>query len=137
MFYGDAKKSLDSLLACVNEQLGSSSGSSSSSSTLALGGIDGSASSSSVSLSSSSSSSAAADAAPLRPPAKWIGVPRELFAGERRVPMTPAHVRRLNAMGFGLIIETNAGRAAGFRCVRRPAVCCVVDYVKNACAWAF
>jgi NAD(P) transhydrogenase subunit alpha len=41
-------------------------------------------------------------------------VPREIFAGEARVAVTPEVVRELGALGFEVTIEAGAGEAASF-----------------------
>ena len=43
-----------------------------------------------------------------------VGVPRETFPGERRVALVPGTVPALTQAGFEVIVETDAGRAAGF-----------------------
>ncbi len=43
-----------------------------------------------------------------------IGVPRELFAGEKRVATTPDVATQLIKMGFSIAVEANAGVAANF-----------------------
>jgi NAD(P) transhydrogenase subunit alpha len=43
-----------------------------------------------------------------------IGVPRESFAGENRVALTPASVAPLKKGGLDVIVERDAGTAAGF-----------------------
>ena len=43
-----------------------------------------------------------------------IGTPREMFDGEARVAMTPDSARELRKLGHVALIETGAGRAAGF-----------------------
>lgn len=43
-----------------------------------------------------------------------FGVPRERFAGERRVALTPESVGRLQKLGYECLIETGAGDAARF-----------------------
>ncbi len=43
-----------------------------------------------------------------------IGVPRETFAGEKRVACVPEVVGKLIKLGFGVTVETNAGAAANF-----------------------
>jgi NAD(P) transhydrogenase subunit alpha len=43
-----------------------------------------------------------------------IGVPREIFAGEKRVATTPDVVTLLNKLGFDVAVETNAGAAADY-----------------------
>jgi NAD(P) transhydrogenase subunit alpha len=43
-----------------------------------------------------------------------IGVPRETFAGEKRVAAVPEVVEKLIKLGFGVVIESGAGAAANF-----------------------
>ena len=43
-----------------------------------------------------------------------IGVPRETFAGEKRVATVPEVVEKLIKLGFGVNVETGAGAAANF-----------------------
>jgi NAD(P) transhydrogenase subunit alpha len=43
-----------------------------------------------------------------------VGVPREIFPGERRVALTPAVVLNLKKAGLDVIIETGAGVEAGY-----------------------
>ncbi len=43
-----------------------------------------------------------------------IGVPRELFAGEKRVATTPDVAAQLIKMGFDVAVESNAGAAANY-----------------------
>ncbi|MGZ8436888.1 MAG: Re/Si-specific NAD(P)(+) transhydrogenase subunit alpha, partial [Candidatus Binatia bacterium] len=43
-----------------------------------------------------------------------VGVPREVFPGERRVALVPEGVRRLTATKISAWIEGGAGQAAGF-----------------------
>jgi NAD(P) transhydrogenase subunit alpha len=43
-----------------------------------------------------------------------VGVCRERHPGERRVAATPDSVRRLLKLGFGVVVEHDAGLAAGF-----------------------
>jgi len=43
-----------------------------------------------------------------------IGVPREIFAGEKRVAAVPEVVEKLVKLGFGVCVETGAGSAANF-----------------------
>ncbi len=45
---------------------------------------------------------------------KKIGVPKEIANGERRVAATPATVKKLQKLGFEVIIEHDAGIAASF-----------------------
>lgn len=44
-----------------------------------------------------------------------IGVPKETFPNERRVALVPAAVPVLTKAGLELLVESGAGRAAGFR----------------------
>lgn len=43
-----------------------------------------------------------------------VGVPKELFPGERRVALVPAVLPPLTKAGFEVLIESGAGAAAGF-----------------------
>ncbi len=43
-----------------------------------------------------------------------IGVPREVWPGECRVAASPANVKRLQKLGFSVVIEKGAGSAASF-----------------------
>ena len=43
-----------------------------------------------------------------------IGSPKESFAGEARVAMTPESAKQLQKLGFDCVVETGAGLAAGF-----------------------
>ncbi len=43
-----------------------------------------------------------------------IGVPRETYAGEKRVATVPDVVEKLVKLGFAVCVETNAGAAANF-----------------------
>ena len=43
-----------------------------------------------------------------------IGVPRELFAGEKRVASVPEVIEKLIKLGFAVTVETGAGAAANF-----------------------
>jgi proton-translocating NAD(P)+ transhydrogenase subunit alpha len=52
-----------------------------------------------------------AAAAP-EPPRLRVGVPREIFPGERRVAATPATVQRLRKLGVDVLIEAGAGEGA-------------------------
>ncbi len=47
-------------------------------------------------------------------PLLTIGVPRETIPGERRVALTPEVVRKLVGRGFAVLVEREAGLAAGF-----------------------
>jgi NAD(P) transhydrogenase subunit alpha len=43
-----------------------------------------------------------------------IGIPKEIYPGERCVAGTPSTVERLGKMGFSVLIETGAGEGAAF-----------------------
>ena len=43
-----------------------------------------------------------------------IGVPRELFTGEKRVATTPEVASQLIKMGFDVAVESNAGASASY-----------------------
>ena len=45
----------------------------------------------------------------------WVGVPREVYPGERRVAATPETVKKLKSMGFSVRVEAGAGQQARFR----------------------
>lgn len=43
-----------------------------------------------------------------------VGIPKEVYSGECRVAATPETAKRLQKLGFEVLIETNAGKAANF-----------------------
>jgi len=43
-----------------------------------------------------------------------VGIPREVFANERRVATTPETAKRLQKLGFEVLVETGAGAKADF-----------------------
>ncbi|HEY6132251.1 MAG TPA: Re/Si-specific NAD(P)(+) transhydrogenase subunit alpha [Halioglobus sp.] len=43
-----------------------------------------------------------------------IAIPKETHPGEKRVPMTPTHVKKLCAMGADLVVESGMGLGSGF-----------------------
>ena len=43
-----------------------------------------------------------------------IGIPKEIYANECRVAATPDTVRKLQKLGFEILVESNAGAAANF-----------------------
>ena len=47
-------------------------------------------------------------------PAQRIGVPREIFPGEKRVATVPEVVEKLIKLGFQVAVESGAGDAANF-----------------------
>src|SRR5205809_6643683 len=46
--------------------------------------------------------------------AQVIGVPREIFPGEKRVATVPEVVPKLAKLGFGVIVQSGAGEGASF-----------------------
>jgi NAD(P) transhydrogenase, alpha subunit len=61
-----------------------------------------------------------------------IGAPKEIFPGEARVAMTPDSAVQLKKLGYECVIETGAGKAAGFSDEAYKAV--GVEVVKTAAA---
>ncbi len=61
---------------------------------------------------------------------KKIGIPKEIAADERRVAATPATVKKLQKLGFEVLIESTAGEAAKFSDAAYDAAGCTV--VKTA-----
>jgi NAD(P) transhydrogenase subunit alpha len=43
-----------------------------------------------------------------------IAIPKETHPGENRIPITPAHAKKLCAMGADLVVESGMGAGAGF-----------------------
>ena len=41
-----------------------------------------------------------------------IGAPKEIFAGEKRVALTPESAKRLQKLGYECLVEAGAGEAA-------------------------
>ncbi|MBX9833777.1 MAG: NAD(P)(+) transhydrogenase (Re/Si-specific) subunit alpha, partial [Burkholderiaceae bacterium] len=50
----------------------------------------------------------------LHPHPQRIGVPREIFPGEKRVATVPDVVDKLIKLGFTVTVESGAGDAANF-----------------------
>ena len=61
-----------------------------------------------------------------------IGTPKETFAGERRVAMTPDSATALQKLGHDCVVETGAGLEAGFADADYKAA--GVEVVKTAAA---
>ena len=55
-----------------------------------------------------------------------IGVPREIYAGEKRVATTPDVAAQLIKMGFNVAVESNAGAAANYSDADYEAAGCTV-----------
>jgi len=60
-----------------------------------------------------------------------IGVPRELFTGEKRVATTPDVASQLIKMGFDVAVESNAGAAASYSDAAYEAAGCSVSSVDD------
>ncbi len=58
-----------------------------------------------------------------------IGVPREIYAGEKRVATTPDVAAQLIKMGFDVAVESNAGTAANYSDASYEAAGCSVASV--------
>ncbi len=64
-----------------------------------------------------------------------IGIPKEIYPGERRVAATPDTATRLQKLGFTVLVETGAGEAANFEDNAYDRVNCQI--VSDAAAiWA-
>ncbi|MFK8186340.1 MAG: Re/Si-specific NAD(P)(+) transhydrogenase subunit alpha [Phormidesmis sp.] len=60
--------------------------------------------------------------------AKKIGIPKEIAAGERRVAATPATVKKLQKLGFEVLVERTAGEHAQFTdAAYQEAGCEIID----------
>ncbi|MEM6451920.1 MAG: Re/Si-specific NAD(P)(+) transhydrogenase subunit alpha [Cyanobacteria bacterium P01_D01_bin.105] len=60
--------------------------------------------------------------------AKKIGIPKEIADGERRVAATPATVKKLQKLGFEVLVERNAGEHAKFTdAAYQAAGCEIID----------
>lgn len=57
---------------------------------------------------------------------KRLGIPREVFPGERRVAATPETAKKLQKLGFEILVETAAGAAASFTDAAYEAAGCKV-----------
>lgn len=64
------------------------------------------------SASDSASNLAKDEARPIAP--KKVGIPKEIAAGERRVAATPDTVKKLQKLGFEVLVERSAGEGAKF-----------------------
>src|SRR5476649_2327779 len=47
-------------------------------------------------------------------PKLTVGIPKEIHSGERRVAATPDTARKLQKLGFAVIVEHGAGESADF-----------------------
>lgn len=55
-----------------------------------------------------------------------IGIPKEIYPGERRVAATPDTAKRLQSQGFSVLVEAGAGAAAEFSDEAYAAVGCSI-----------
>ena len=55
-----------------------------------------------------------------------IGVPREIYAGEKRVATTPDVAAQLIKLGFDVAVESNAGAAANYSDAAYEAAGCSI-----------
>ncbi|NEP15970.1 MAG: Re/Si-specific NAD(P)(+) transhydrogenase subunit alpha [Leptolyngbya sp. SIO4C1] len=66
---------------------------------------------------------------------KRVGIPKEIAEGERRVAATPATAKKLQSLGFDVLIEPGAGAAAQFSDeAYRQAGCDIADSTQDL--WA-
>ncbi|MFE4105491.1 Re/Si-specific NAD(P)(+) transhydrogenase subunit alpha [Almyronema epifaneia] len=66
---------------------------------------------------------------------KKVGVPKEVFPGEARVAVTPETARKLQKLGFEVLVQSGAGVAASFSDeAYRQAGCQIVSDVRSL--WA-
>jgi NAD(P) transhydrogenase subunit alpha len=64
-----------------------------------------------------------------------VGIPKEVFAGERRVATTPETAKRLQKLGFEVLVERGAGAKADFSDeLYTAAGCTIID--GTAALWA-
>ena len=59
-------------------------------------------------------------------PSKRIGIPKEIAAGERRVAATPTTVKKLQKLGFDVLVEHAAGEDANFSDASYQAAGCEI-----------
>ncbi|TVQ09119.1 MAG: Re/Si-specific NAD(P)(+) transhydrogenase subunit alpha [Leptolyngbya sp. DLM2.Bin27] len=59
-------------------------------------------------------------------PGLTVGIPKEIFAGERRVAATPDTAKKLQKLGFTVLVETQAGAGASFTDSAYEAVGCQI-----------
>jgi len=65
-----------------------------------------------------------------------IGIPRELFTGEKRVATTPDVASQLIKLGFDIAVESNAGASANYSDAAYEAAGCAIvtaDQIWNDC----
>jgi len=55
-----------------------------------------------------------------------VGIPKEIFAGEKRVAATPDTARKLQKLGFEVLVETQAGAGASFTNSAYEAAGCTI-----------
>jgi NAD(P) transhydrogenase subunit alpha len=67
-----------------------------------------------------------ADSAVAKPTGLSVGIPKEIFAGEQRVAATPDTAKKLQKLGFEVLVESQAGATASFSDEAYKAVGCNV-----------
>ncbi|HSM81650.1 MAG TPA: Re/Si-specific NAD(P)(+) transhydrogenase subunit alpha [Nodosilinea sp.] len=68
-------------------------------------------------------------------PGLTVGIPKEIFAGERRVAATPETAKKLQKLGFEVLVETEAGAGASFTDSAYAAAGCTI-VADAASLWA-
>lgn len=96
MFYGDAAKSVQSILNTITEM-----------------GENFSQSNSGFSLDDETADTST-EIEVFMDPIMTIGVPKETYPLEKRVAVTPACIKKMRKLGFRVLIEQNAGKNATF-----------------------
>ncbi|MEO1402527.1 MAG: Re/Si-specific NAD(P)(+) transhydrogenase subunit alpha [Cyanobacteria bacterium J06635_1] len=72
-----------------------------------------------------------------KPGPKRVGIPKEVSPGECRVAATPATAKKLQSLGFTVLVETGAGEAAQFADqTYREAGCEIIDQTQELWAQA-
>ena len=61
-----------------------------------------------------------------------IAIPKETHPGENRIPITPAHAKKLCAMGAELEVEAGMGEGSGFTDAEYSAVGATISQDRNA-----
>lgn len=69
---------------------------------------------------------ATADSVAAKSTGLMVGIPKEIFAGEQRVSATPDTAKKLQKLGFEVLVESRAGAAASFSDEAYAAVGCKI-----------
>jgi NAD(P) transhydrogenase len=97
MYYGNADKSIKEILNCMTEDKGFSD-----------------LNVSEIKASKAEEVEEIIKESDIPEPLAVIGVPKECYPLERRVAITPRTVKRFRKLGYSVMIETGAGKPAGF-----------------------